>query len=79
MAEVRIADDLWASTMSPQGTVERWLVEDGAAVRAGQALVQVRVEDALHDIAAPVRGQLHILVPTNGIVEPGKILAQVAP
>ena len=32
MTKVRVADDLWATSMLPEGVLERWLVADGAAV-----------------------------------------------
>jgi pyruvate/2-oxoglutarate dehydrogenase complex dihydrolipoamide acyltransferase (E2) component len=63
--------------MLPEGLVERWLVTDGAQVQAGQVLAEVRVEDALHEIAAPASGRVSIVSRENCIIEPGSLLAQV--
>lgn len=52
MQEIRVDEALWASSMLPEGTVVRWLVADGAMVMAGKPIVEVRIEDALHEITA---------------------------
>jgi pyruvate/2-oxoglutarate dehydrogenase complex dihydrolipoamide acyltransferase (E2) component len=78
MTDVRVADDLWSTSMLPEGLVERWLVADGALVRAGQPLVELRVEDALHKIAAPASGTFAIVTGVNAVIEPGSLLAQLA-
>jgi pyruvate/2-oxoglutarate dehydrogenase complex dihydrolipoamide acyltransferase (E2) component len=78
MTDVRVADDLWSTSMLPEGLVERWLVADGARVCAGQPLVELRVEDALHEIAAPASGTIAIVTGVNSVIEPGSLLAQLA-
>ena len=50
MQEIRVDEALWASSILPEGTVVRWLVADGAMVVAGKPIVEIRVEDALHEI-----------------------------
>jgi pyruvate/2-oxoglutarate dehydrogenase complex dihydrolipoamide acyltransferase (E2) component len=77
MAEIRVSEDLWATSMLPEGTVERWIVPSGARVERNQAVVQVRVEDALHDIAAPTSGRLTVLMEANAMIEPGSLLGTV--
>ena len=79
MTDVRVADNLWASSTLPEGIVERWLVLDGAAVSAGEAIVEIRIEDALHDVQAPIAGRLRIATGANCIIEPGTMLGEVAP
>lgn len=77
MTDVRVADDLWSSSMLPEGVVERWLVADGATVKSGQALVEIRIEDALHEIGAPAAGRIAIVSQANAVIEPGALLAKV--
>lgn len=77
MAEIRAPEDLWATRLLPEGAVERWLVADGAEVKQGEAVAQVRVEDALHDLVAPVSGRLKIAAETNSVIEPGSVLGTV--
>jgi hypothetical protein len=50
MTDIRVSDSLWTTAMMPEGTIEKWLVTDGARVDKGHAVCVVRVEDALHDI-----------------------------
>ena len=77
MLDVRIADDLWATSLCPQGRLERWLVEDGQLVRRGEALAEVRLEDALHDILSPATGRARRVARVGDIVEPGALLARL--
>ncbi len=72
-----VAEDLWASTMLPEGILERWVVSDGAAVNAGDRIAEVRIEDALHEVMAPAGGRLTIAVAANGIIEPGSTIGQI--
>lgn len=77
MADIRVAEDLWSTGMLPEGVLERWLVEDGARVRAGEAVAAVRIGEGLHDIVSPVGGCLEVMAPANEIVDPGCIIAEV--
>lgn len=36
--DIKVAEDLWASSMLPEGIVERWLVDDGAVVNASDRI-----------------------------------------
>jgi pyruvate/2-oxoglutarate dehydrogenase complex dihydrolipoamide acyltransferase (E2) component len=78
MLEIRVDEALWASSMLPEGTVVRWLVADGAMVMAGKPIVEVRIEDALHEITAPANGRLTIAAAANNVVEPGSLLATLS-
>jgi len=79
MADVKVTEDLWASSMLPEGLIERWLVADGATVATGEAVVEVRIEDALHEILAPAAGRLKISARVNDVIDPGSALGQIAP
>ena len=39
MQEIKVDSALWATSMLPEGVVERWLVVDGATVAAGDKVV----------------------------------------
>ena len=75
--DINVDQMLWASGMMPEGMVERWFVSDGTTVALGDRLAEVRIEDALHEIIAPANGRLSIIVATNGMVEPGSLLASL--
>ncbi|MBX9930554.1 MAG: biotin attachment protein [Methylobacterium sp.] len=77
MPDIRVSEDLWSTGMLPEGILERWLVEDGARVRAGEAVATVRIGEALHDIISPTGGQLDVIAPASEIVDPGCIIAEI--
>ena len=77
MAEVRVSEELWATSMAPEGVVERWFAADGAQVSAGDPLVEVQIEDACHEILAPAAGRLSILSGKNCLIEPGTLLGLI--
>jgi hypothetical protein len=55
--------------------LERWLVEDGAVVREGEALAAARIGNALHDIVSSASGHLAWMAPAGGLIDPGCIIA----
>ncbi|MGU3664024.1 biotin/lipoyl-containing protein [Methylobacterium sp. A49B] len=77
MADVQGAEELWSTALLPEGVLERWFVADGARVRAGETVAAVRIGAALHDIASPAGGRLTVLAPVDGLVDPGRIIAEV--
>jgi pyruvate/2-oxoglutarate dehydrogenase complex dihydrolipoamide acyltransferase (E2) component len=78
MQDIKVDEALWASSMLPEGIVERWFIVDGAIVAAGDLMAEVRIEDTLHEITAPASGRLPIIAAANTIVEPGSLLARLA-
>jgi len=78
MQDIKVDEALWASSMLPEGIVERWFIADGAVVAAGDLMAEVRIEDALHEITSPASGRLTIIAATNTVVEPGSLLARLA-
>jgi hypothetical protein len=78
MQDIKVDEALWASNMLPEGIVERWFIADGAIVAAGDPMAEIRIEDALHEIMAPVSGRLTIVAAANTVVEPGSLLARLA-
>lgn len=77
MQDIKIDEALWASSMLPEGIVERWFVADGAKVATGDLMAEIRIEDALHEITAPASGRLTIVAAANAVVEPGSLLARL--
>lgn len=79
MADLKVPDDLWATATLPEGVLERWLVPDGATVRAGDPVATVRIEESLHDVMAPTPGRLAIVAAETEVIEPGTLLARLDP
>lgn len=75
---ISIAPGLWATSMLPEGILERWIFADGQEVDIGDPVAVVRIESALHDIMAPAKGQLHIQSKTNAVVEPGCVIGYIS-
>ena len=65
--------------MAPEGLLERWFVADGAAVRAGDRLAEVRIEDCLHEIVSPAAGVVKLARPSLVLVEPDEVVAEIVP
>jgi len=79
MLELTIPDNLWNTALAPEGILERWRVQDGVNVNAGQVLADLRIEDALHELISPSAGRLAILVAQDDLIEPGTIVGQLRP
>ena len=74
---IKVAPELWASSMLPEGVVEKWLKADGAYVETGEPVAAVRIEEALHEIAAPATGWLTADVRVNSVVDPGAVIGHI--
>jgi hypothetical protein len=71
ITKISAAPDLWATSLLPEGLLEKWLLADGSLVEAGDPVAAVRIEDALHELTAPARGRLNIGLKVNSVIEPG--------
>ena len=61
-----------------EGILTRWLVEDGAMVRAGQPLYEFESEKSIQEVEAPASGRLRITVTATGETYPvGTVLGQI--
>jgi pyruvate/2-oxoglutarate dehydrogenase complex dihydrolipoamide acyltransferase (E2) component len=78
MQDIKVDEALWASSMLPEGIVERWFIADGADIACGDLMAEIRIEGALHEITAPASGRLTIVAAANTVVEPGSLLARLA-
>lgn len=61
-----------------EGTLLRWLIEDGQAVSKGQPLLVIQTEKANLEIEAPASGTLTILVQAGETVPMGTVVARIA-
>ncbi len=77
MTDINLNEELWRNSMLPEGILERWYVDDGAPVVAGERIAEVRIESALHEIMSPGPGVLTILAAPNSVVEPGTIVGRL--
>lgn len=71
ITKIAVSPDLWTTSMLPEGIIEQWIFPDGSRVEAGDPIATIRIEDALHELAAPARGRLSIGLKVNSVIEPG--------
>jgi pyruvate dehydrogenase E2 component (dihydrolipoyllysine-residue acetyltransferase) len=60
-----------------EGTVAKWLIEDGASVRAGEALYEVETDKVTMTVDAPVDGRLERIVGEGDTVPVGAVVARL--
>jgi pyruvate/2-oxoglutarate dehydrogenase complex dihydrolipoamide acyltransferase (E2) component len=77
VTDIRIAPALWASSLFPEGILEKWLRPDGAEVKAGDALATIRIEDARHELLAPASGRLRTDLREGSLVDPGMPVGRI--
>jgi hypothetical protein len=75
--DVRIDENLWATSMAPEGLLERWRVGPCVDVRRGETIAEVLIEGSRHEIISPAGGRLVHLLPVGAVVEPGALIARV--
>lgn len=76
-SSIIVSPDLWETSLMPEGILEHWLAADGSHVDAGDAIAKIRVEDAVHDLIAPVSGRLQVAASINSVVEPGAVIGEI--
>jgi pyruvate/2-oxoglutarate dehydrogenase complex dihydrolipoamide acyltransferase (E2) component len=69
--------DLWATSLLPEGILDKWLKPDGAYVETGEAVAALRIEGALHELLSPADGWLSIDRKANSVIEPGAVLGHI--
>lgn len=60
-----------------EGEIKEWLLEDGAAVTAGQPLFVLEAEKSANEVEAPASGTLKILKQPGETYEVGTIIAMI--
>jgi pyruvate/2-oxoglutarate dehydrogenase complex dihydrolipoamide acyltransferase (E2) component len=77
MNTIRVDEALWASSIDPEGILERWFVRDGDHAAAGQKVAEVLIEGARHEIFAPTAGILVCRSDAGALVEPGDLIGEL--
>jgi pyruvate/2-oxoglutarate dehydrogenase complex dihydrolipoamide acyltransferase (E2) component len=62
-----------------EGTLARWLVEDGATVKEGDPIYVLETEKATQDIEAPLSGRLTRKVPDGSVYPIGAEIGEITP
>jgi 2-oxoglutarate dehydrogenase E2 component (dihydrolipoamide succinyltransferase) len=60
-----------------EGTISRWLKDDGDYVRTGEAVLELETEKATTEIPAPASGVLHVGVREGKTVAVGSVIGQI--
>ena len=78
MIDVTVEPGAWSETEpGTEALLDRWLVEDGAAVEAGQPLAEVVLVKATLEIVAPAAGRLVHRVKQGDTLAQGVPIASV--
>ncbi len=60
-----------------EGTIERWLKNDGDHVEKGEVILEFSTEKLANELEAPGSGTLKILAQEGEIIECGKVIAEL--
>jgi hypothetical protein len=77
--DIKIPPEFWASSIMPEGVMEKWLQPDGGPVEAGKPIAAIRVEGMLHNLLAPCTGTLLASCKANTVVDPGFVIGRILP
>lgn len=80
MTDITLAAEAWEGVdAAVEALVDKWLVQAGDTVRAGQPLANVVLVKSNQEITAPADGRIaQILVPAGGTFARGKPIATLA-
>ncbi len=80
MTDITLAAGAWEGVdAAVEALVDKWLVQAGDTVRAGQPLANVVLVKSSQEITAPADGRIaQILVPAGGTFARGKPIATLA-
>jgi hypothetical protein len=77
--DIKVPPEFWASSIMPEGVLEKWLQPDRGQVEAGDAIAVVRIEGMLHKLLAPCAGTLQTTCKANSVIDPGFVVGRVQP
>ncbi|HET6592647.1 MAG: biotin/lipoyl-binding protein [Xanthomonadales bacterium] len=66
-----------AAVSMQTGTVERWLVEDGARVTRGQPIYNLEIEKSLVEVEAPASGILRHKAAAGESFAVGEVIGEI--
>lgn len=75
--EVRIPEGLWDVSQIPEAIIANWFIINGGEVTEGATIAEIMAEKTSFDITAPASGRVIILVPKDGVVTPGTVIARI--
>ncbi len=58
-----------------EGTINEWMVADGATVSEGQVIYSIEAEKAVQEVESPASGVIKILAPIGEELPVGTLLA----
>jgi pyruvate/2-oxoglutarate dehydrogenase complex dihydrolipoamide acyltransferase (E2) component len=61
-----------------EAEIKNWLVEDGAAVTAGQPLVEIETGKAVVELAAEKAGRIEVLARAGAVLEVNSVIGRIA-
>ena len=61
-----------------EGTINEWLMADGARVEKGAPIMVVETEKVSYDVESPLAGFLHIIVPVGETVPVETLVGKIA-
>ncbi|MGD0511509.1 MAG: biotin/lipoyl-containing protein, partial [Candidatus Micrarchaeaceae archaeon] len=74
MKEIRFVDVGEGIT---EGHIQKWLVNDGDAVKEDQSLVMVETDKAVVNVPSPIDGFVKVVAKENTTVHVGDLVAQI--
>ncbi len=74
---IHIDEALWTTAVDPEGILDCWFLPDGARVKPGDLLAQVRIEGACHELIADSAGRLRVLIGEDEVVQPGCVIGEI--
>lgn len=77
--DIKVPPELWASSIMPEGVIEKWLQPDGSRVSVGDPIAAIRVEGMLHKLLAPCTGTLRANCKANSVIDPGFVIGRILP
>ncbi|MEI3340392.1 MAG: biotin/lipoyl-containing protein [Eubacterium sp.] len=60
-----------------EGTIEKWLVQDGDTVKKGDPMMEISTEKLENTIEVPADGVIKIIAPEGESVECGEPIAEI--
>lgn len=77
--DIKVPPEFWASSIMPEGVLEKWFQPNGSRIEAGEVIAAVRVEGMLHKLLAPCTGTLQATCKPNSVIDPGFVIGRILP
>jgi len=60
-----------------EGTIEKWLVEDGAHIEKGQPMMEISTEKLSNEIESTATGTFKIIAQEGDVIKCGEEIAEI--